>query len=70
MLAEYKTTQRLAAAEKDVHLYVLKIEKKRKERTNERRERTEFKRIKPPELDLDQHTTIQYSSPYTGNPFL
>jgi hypothetical protein len=38
MLAEYKTTQRLAAAEKDVHLYVLKIEKKKK-RKNERTKR-------------------------------
>jgi hypothetical protein len=30
MLAEYKTTQRLAAAEKDVYLYILRTEEERK----------------------------------------
>jgi hypothetical protein len=51
MLAEYKTTQRLAAAEKDVHLCALRTEEGRK---NDRRERTEVKCTKPPELDFDR----------------
>jgi hypothetical protein len=62
MLAEYKTMQRLAAAEKYVHLCVLRTEKKKKERKK--------KRTKRKDRSQTYKTTITRLGPTHDDPIL